>query len=450
MAKDYFQDIVPPEEEPAEADDEKTADELHRIRINSAHAGRSIRNISAPRHRSSSDMRGSHAQLGSMRPKKKGSRWWMWLLAIVWTLALAVVLLMALRTTTVTITPRTHQLTFGPETTFTAYPESAASLGTLSYSVQTTEIEDSEVVESTGTVHAEEKASGNITIYNNYQTQPVKLIKNTRFASSNGLIFRIPADVAVPGKSGTTPGKVTVTVVADKAGAEYNVAAGKFTIPGLQSTPAMYAQVYAQSTEAMAGGFSGDRPGIAPGALEAANSVVRARLEARARTQNDETKVSGFTLPDLVVIRYEDMPQTPEGEGKIRIHEKAVISTPIFDESAFARAVGRSAIGDSDTASVSMIPGKNFGAHMTATSTVLGTDPLSFTLSGTARIVWNVDSGALAQALAGREQGAFESIVKTFEGVQEARARIQPFWKTAFPTDPSKIKIKVQAPQKGE
>ena len=90
------------------------------------------------------------------------------------------------------------------------------------------------------------KASGSITVYNNYSTASVKLIKNTRFQTPAGLIFRVPADVVIPGKQGSTPGQVTVTVFADQVGQQYNIGpTPRLTVPGLQSNAAMYAQIYA-------------------------------------------------------------------------------------------------------------------------------------------------------------------------------------------------------------
>ena len=75
--------------------------------------------------------------------------------------------------------------------------------------------------------------------------------------------------------------------------------------------------------------------------------------------------------------------------------------------------------------------------------TIFGSNILIFTLSGAAQLVWNVDAVALAEALAGKEEGAFQAIVAGFPGVEEARARVQPFWKNSFPENPADIRIKI-------
>lgn len=461
MAKDYFQDILPPDGNAPRKTAAPTPDIEHEmeestpISINTnprptpppQEGERSIRNISMPargRPRPPmNDMREAPGISGlPVTPGKRSSRWWLWGIAGLCVVVLGVLLLVAMRSTTVTVTPRSHAITFDQASRFTAYPAETAATGTLSYTVQVSDLDDSEVVPSSGTVHAEDKASGSITVYNNYQTSPFKLIKNTRFQASNGLIFRTPAEVVIPGKKGSTPGQITVTVIADAAGEEYNVPAGKFTVPGLKSSAATYEQVYAISTDAMAGGFVGEKPGVDPQALQAAISAVRDRLETKARSVIAESAES-VIFPDLMQITYQDKPSTPEAGGGARIHQRAHVVIPVFPSAVFAQTVYADANGDS----VRLVPGSDFAAQILDSSAALGTAPLQFSLSGQAQLVWNVDVTELASALAGKEQDAFQAIVTQFPGIQEARARIEPFWKSTFPTDPTTINIEIQAPK---
>jgi hypothetical protein len=50
----------------------------------------------------------------------------------------------------------------------------------------------------------------------------------------------------------------------------------------------------------------------------------------------------------------------------------------------------------------------------------------------------------LTEALAGKKQDSFQAIITQFPGVLEAHARIEPFWKNTFPTDPKAIKVDIQ------
>jgi hypothetical protein len=131
----------------------------------------------------------------------------------------------------------------------------------------------------------------------------------------------------------------------------------------------------------------------------------------------------------------------------VRIHESAHLTVPVFPADLFAQAVGAQVSADAGEASLTLVPGSSFAVHMTTTTPTLGVTPLILTLAGQGKLVWRVDSGALASALVGRESGAFQSIVNNFPGIQEAHARIEPFWKSSFPGNPAKIKIKIEEPK---
>ena len=479
MAKDYFQDITPPVGQPTTSrppvtpkpqplvqtpadfdaeDDLDTSKDPREVPIRIAEpaaAPRGIRNI--PTSRSNrpriDDMRENPVTPsilgGASRPKKPSSRWWMWGAAAV---ALVVVIglgLLAFRKTTVTITPRSHTIVLNDSSQFVAYPSSTAASGTLAYTLQTSDLTDSEVVQATGTTTSPaSKATGSITVYNNFSTSPVKLIKNTRFQTPDGLVFRAPADISGPGLKGTTPGKVQVTVIADQEGDTYNVGPiSHFTLPGLQSS-AMYTKVYASSAAAMSGGSSGvNGPGVAPATLASAISELQTRLRAKVRdTAISQAGEGNVVLPELIEITFTSQPNTPEAGGSVRIHQSAHVETPVFLNSALASVVGAAVSADTATDSVRIIPGTGFAASLSGTP-ALGTEPLSFTLTGQANLIWNVDTDALVSALAGRDQSAFQTIINGFPSIQEAHAKVEPFWKNTFPANAKDIKIVVTAPQ---
>jgi len=285
MTKDYFQDITPPDENmnerpepPAPVPSDDPSEEGNQIPIRvAASEPRGIRSITSsrsPRSRMGGDMRPDTPPTfpslsGVPRVRRARSRWWMWGAAGLALIVVIALVLFAFRPTTVTVTPRSHTIVLTNATSFTAYPAASAASGTLAYTVQTADIEDSAVVPVSGTTTtAAAKASGSITVYNNYSASSVKLVKTTRFATPDGLIFRAPADVVIPGKSSSGPGSVQITVIADQTGSQYNIGpVAKFTVPGLQSNAPMYAGVYAKSSAPMTGGSSGvSGPGVDPAA----------------------------------------------------------------------------------------------------------------------------------------------------------------------------------------
>lgn len=117
--------------------------------------------------------------------------------------------------------------------------------------------EISETYPATGKKHIVSKASGKITIYNEFSSNDQKIVATTRFLSKDGHIFKVDENVTIPGFSRVegkdVPGEIVVTVYADKAGEEYNIGPESFTLPGFQGT-GKYSAIYARSGAAMTGG----------------------------------------------------------------------------------------------------------------------------------------------------------------------------------------------------
>lgn len=438
---DYFQDILPPEGEARRAAPPPTP-----IPEPESAPEKSIRNISITRPRAASDRRdpfismpGSPRTSFSFLPSAR-----VWLIAALALFVLGILSLFMFRDTTVSVVPRTHTIIFDNTAPFTAYPTATAASGTLPYTVQTLTFEDTEVVPAQGTKFVETKASGSITIYNDYSEAPVKLLATTRFETPEGLVFRVPVQAVVPGKKGSTPGSVQVTIVADAAGPAYNVGpVAKFTLPGLKGGP-MFAGVYARSDAAFSGGFSGEQPQTAPGVLEGAIAQVRSRLDQKARDAILAI-TPGTALVDLARASYTDMPNVAEGAGNVRVGQRIEVQVPVFETGVLAGTLAQSVSADAQMSDVRLVPADGFAASAAdVASTTLGTDPISFTLAGKAQLVWEVDATALAQALAGHDEDAFQTIIGGFPFVQEAKARVEPFWKSSFPKDPAAIIIHVE------
>lgn len=459
MAKDFMQDIMPKDEPPRSRRLEISGDEVDvPPRDQESLPERSIRNINVSRPKSMDRIlpdrsvdRREVPQIGGGLPRKKGMRIsiWLWAVAAILVLALVVLAFFTFRSTAITVIPRAHTIVFDSSKTFTAYPASSAAQGQLTYTVQSFDVDESEAVTSEGLTHVERKASGSVTLYNAYSSAPVKLVKTTRFQTPDGLIFRAPADISIPGMKSGTPGTVQVTIVADQVGDKYNVAASRFTLPGLQGG-AMYEKVYALSKTPFSGGFSGDEAKISSDTKAAAITELQSRLREKILERLTEiTKGGVTTFPGFTAVSFQEMPPTlTETQGQVKVNLRAHVDVPILSTQEFNKTIGGSVTTDVENSTLTLNPKDSFEAMLVnATSTTLGTEPLTFTLSGTAQLVWGVDANALSQALAGKDQSAFQTVVNGFPGVQEARARIEPFWRQNFPEDPKGIQINVAAPQ---
>lgn len=99
-----------------------------------------------------------------------------------------------------------------------------------------------------------QKARGTITIYNEYSSASQPLVATTRFLSEDGKVFRLTDGVTVPGTNNGKPGQIDAAVVADQSGEDYNIGAGKFSIPGFSSSGEKHDKIYGVSNNSMSGG----------------------------------------------------------------------------------------------------------------------------------------------------------------------------------------------------
>lgn len=108
--------------------------------------------------------------------------------------------------------------------------------------------------QATGTSEGSaQKARGTVTLSNTFGTDAQSLVATTRLEAPDGKIFRLIEGVTIPGMSGSNPGTIEASVMADQTGTEYNIAATTFTIPGFKGGP-KYEKFSARSAKAMAGG----------------------------------------------------------------------------------------------------------------------------------------------------------------------------------------------------
>jgi len=144
-----------------------------------------------------------------------------------------------------------------------------------------------------------QKASGKIRVYNNYSDVPQVLVKNTRFISDKGNLFRTVEKITVPGgvyeKGKLQPGYIDVGVVADQAGEEYNIGPATFSIPGFVGT-AKYTAFYGKSFEAMSDGFIGDVPQILSDDISKAKEILLASAIEEGKISLENKISSDFVL----------------------------------------------------------------------------------------------------------------------------------------------------------
>jgi len=380
------------------------------------------------------------------RPDKKWVRLSIWGgAALVCVIVLFVIIGSFFEGATVTVTPR-HALV-SLENTFTV---GMTGGDVVPYDEATVSIEESREVAATGQERVEQAASGRIVVYNDYDADSLKLIKNTRFQTPEGLVYRIRDSIVVPGQkkdsSGTTvPGSIEADVFADSPGEEYNIGLTDFTIPGLkEGNDPRYDKVYARSKTPMEGGFVGTVKTASDSETAAARTALKDTLSAKSEGALLASLPEGFVvIPETLTTSYEDLPNADgTKEGTVAIRMKATVRGIAIDGNVLAEAVAKVRVPEYSGEPVRFLDTR--GLSLSAITPVSVTElPETFdvAVSGSGTLVWVVETDKLREDLVGVSRSEAQTVFAKHPAVQKADLMVKPFWRRSLPDDPETIDV---------
>lgn len=346
---------------------------------------------------------------------------------------------------TVTYTPKSTPLSFNKDS-YTAFKDGGP--GQLLFSVIKLSGDKSVEAPASGEENVSNKASGKAIVYNNTGADPQRLIRNTRFETPEGKIYRILTDITIPGKKGTEPGSLEVTLYADQPGADYNMGLSDFTVPGLKGDP-RFTTIYARSKTPMTGGLVGVSKKVGAEDLVKAKSNIESALKAQFLVEAKAQVPDDFILfPNLVQISYTDQPQSNPTASGVTVTEHADFSGLMFKKSDLANYLASKKVSDISMLPVNIPDLENLDAVFTSTTgaDLLKADQVNIDFTGSVTAVSSISQTTLKTDLAGASKGSLGEILKKYPNILTASAVVRPFWKTSFPTDISKISL-VQTPQ---
>ena len=307
-------------------------------------------------------------------------------------------------------------------------------------------------VPATDEEYVQQNASGIITIYNSYSSNPQKLIKNTRFEAPSGKIYRIHESVSVPGYTedgGTeTPGSVDVEVFADAAGDEYNVSSAKFTIPGFKGQDP-YEFFSAETKTAISNGFDGVRKIISQESIEAAKIELSSTLTSKLIDEINEQVTEEFiTVYDADSFSFNEVKQLDvEGSDEVRLTRRGTVSALVFDRVELSNALALETLAEYREDQDVLVTGLealeiNISVH-DPDSKIEGDERERMDVSGNSLFVWQNDEVAIKESLAGTKKKDLGATLQNFPGIFRADAIIKPFWLGKFPATMEDIDIVV-------
>ncbi|MSU55333.1 MAG: hypothetical protein EXS46_02215 [Candidatus Taylorbacteria bacterium] len=292
-------------------------------------------------------------------------------------------------------------------------------------------------------------ATGKIIIYNNFSTASQRFVKNTRFETPDGLIYKIRESITVPGRhpvaGKVVPGSTEALVYAESPGEEYNIGLTDFTVPGFKTSSDRYSAFYGRSKTPMIGGKVGTVKSVSDEKLALAKKDLENELtkelidESRAKVAKDF-----IFYNNAYRINIEDISESLREDGKsIQIGKKARFTAFFLPLNILSSSLAESLMVDYDGSPVLVVNANelifNFTNRSAYDATNLG--PIMFDMIGDAKIVWKFDEAQLKRQLFNIKKSELSSITSKYPAISMASATIWPFWKSVFPGVASKINV---------
>lgn len=319
------------------------------------------------------------------------------------------------------------------------------------YSIITLSDSVSNDVNSTNGAYQESKASGKMTIYNNYSATPQRLIAGTRLATSKGLIYKLTSSITVPGKTSSTAGQIAVSVIADKVGQEYNLNTSQgetLRLLGFKGTP-KYNGFYAKVSGEISGGFAGTKKNISKTDLASSTKNLETQLFANLSVKvRDEIGDNTILFDNGIFFGTSSPVITDKNENQSTVTVTGVINAIVFDKkSLFNKLAGEdiiSSFGDYsfdvaniDDLKVTFTNLKDFS--LTKKNTLLSN------FEGDVVIVARIPIEEIKSKLMGLPLSETYSVIRSYSTLidTDSKGHVMPPW-SKVPTSPDNIEINIE------
>jgi len=317
----------------------------------------------------------------------------------------------------------------------------------ISFETMELELDKQKNTKATGIKNVATKSSGQITIYNTYNSLAQTLIKNTRFETPDGKIYRTNERISVPGtkveNGKIIPGAKEVTVYADNPGEEYNIGLADFTIPGFKDGP-RYEKFYAKSKTPMTGGFEGETPIVSEEDAKNLQESIEKELEKELREKANQQKPEDYILYDgsiSISFQKQELSSENQLDSKNPIYtlkETGSLFAYLLSKQELSRILVKKYLGEEMVEKVEV--GNLEELSFEIINTDLQGNILLFKLRGQAKFIWIIEGEKLKEALMASSKD-LEQVFETYPAIEQATIVFKPSWWRFFPDKSSKISV---------
>ncbi len=303
------------------------------------------------------------------------------------------------------------------------------------------------VVGNVKTISINKKATGEVVLYNNWSTKPYELVKSTRLQTANGSVFRLLADVNIPGMTTTngknTPGTISAKVEADQAGSEYNAAGGlELRLPGLIAGTQKYVKIYAKTSSNFTGGSKGTAPDT--GAPEIQSQIQKEKADAEA------SAVSNITQDNANLLLLKDsiksastIASIKQDNGQSKVTINLTTKAIGLDRDALLKNISSILSTQNIQPDVTSIETLTFKVKETPSASILS-GVFGIEANGTVSGRRSVDTEVLKDSFVGKSTADVYSELNMQVPGAQVEISVWPFWKKSLPSNKDKISITLE------
>lgn len=304
--------------------------------------------------------------------------------------------------------------------------------------------------DATGKEDIAVRARGKVKIYNRFSSSPQPLVKNTRFLTAAGIIFRLAQSLTIPGakieQGKIIPQFIETELSADAPGEKFNIS-GEVTlvIPGFKGSP-RYDGFYAVSSQGFAGGVRGERTIVSKEDSTRAQETVTKQLFDALREQMAHQIPAGLRAKDqlreIQIIALESpRPHTPgdrfwveaTARGRMMAFREADVLT-LIDTLVLKNDTSKKLIPD-PAALEYQVSSIDFDAGRA-----------DVIIRGSVKTKIVIQEAVFGSVIAGKKQGSILEILKNRSELSGFSMTIFPPWRASAPRDPSRIRFIIQEP----
>ena len=312
------------------------------------------------------------------------------------------------------------------------------------------EKKDSRSFSATGQRQVNEKAEGVITVFNEYSSSAQSLVEKTRFSSESGKIFRTIKTVTVPGAKivdgRIVASSIDVDVVADQPGSEYNIGAGRFSIPGFSGSP-KFTAFYGRSDKAFSGGASGLMKVVSQEDFDKAKTQFWDDSKAELDRELREQIPSGLKFLDASLkeelASIDSSVAVGQPADSFTLNIKGVATVLLFDEKDVLDIINKKITEKAGAEKGLAVKMERIDYQVSGLPDFSrGQMSLSAKLNG--KVVWPINVEEIKSAIVGMGEQVMRDYFGQHSEVSEVKVSFWPFWVKSVPSNRDKIKILVE------